>query len=256
MKLFIKALLFASHHWRRSSPDSFVAMKSSSNFPLTPSLCAPPAHWRVVVSTFYQGCLPRVYRHLVFYLPSIRFYRSSATFHTGWYTAITLISPTVTAVVRSMCYLFWSIAIQSLSASPVMMMAFLLEWITTASFPSSPSHIVPSLSPLISVDNNTSHLFSWYCFVSHVVIRFNSFFLLPSILFLRFSYILSTRCCSDLLLIPFLQGLGWITVTLIADRHFASLSALPLKTPVVGKRRALAIQFVFWGVGGGWPLDH
>ena len=40
MKLFIKALLFASLHWRRSSLASFVAMKSL-NFPLTPSLCAP-----------------------------------------------------------------------------------------------------------------------------------------------------------------------------------------------------------------------
>ena len=62
----------------------------------------------------------------------------------------------------------------------------------------------------------------------HIVIRFNLFFLLPSFLFLSFSYILSTRCYSDLtLLIPLLQG------------------ALLLKTPAVGKRRALAIQFVF-----------
>ena len=91
--------------------------------------------------------------------------------------------------------------------------------ITTVSFPLSPY--------LISVDNNTSHLFSFmclrlvsngcFCFVSvtgpcrfHVVICFNSFFLLPSLLIVRFSYLLSlffTRCCSDLpFLIPFQHG--------------------------------------------------
>ena len=93
-------------------------------------------------------------------------------------------------------------------------------------------------------------LSQWQALQVPCFIRFNSFFLLPCFLFLRFSCILSTRCCSDLpFLIPFLQWLGWITLTLIADRHFESLSALPLKTPAVGKRRALAIQFYFWVVG-------
>ena len=123
------------------------------------SLCTP-AHLRVVVSTFYQGCLPGAHHHLVFYLPSVQHYRRSATFHTDWYTAVTLISPTVTAVIRSVCSLFWSIAFQALSASPLRMMVVLLEWTTSVSFPPSSSHMVPYLSPLISVDNNTSNLFS------------------------------------------------------------------------------------------------
>ena len=45
----------------------------------------------------------------------------------------------------------------------------------------------------------------------HVVICFNSFFLLPSLLFLRFSYLFSDRCCLDL---PFsfpscMEAQGW-----------------------------------------------
>ena len=86
------------------------------------SLCTS-AHLRVVVSTFNQGCLPQPHRHLLFYLPSIQLYKSSTTFHTGWYTAVTLISPTVTAVVCSVCSLFWYIAFQALSASPLRMMS-------------------------------------------------------------------------------------------------------------------------------------
>ena len=46
------------------------------------------------------------------------------------------------------------------------MMAIRLEWITTVSFSPSPKHMVPSLSHLVSVDNNTSHIFSFTCFVS------------------------------------------------------------------------------------------
>ena len=83
--------------------------KFSSHFVI---LCTP-THLRVVVSTFYQGCLTRAHRHLVFYLPSVQLYWSSAAFHTGWYNAVTLISPTVTAVVRSVCSHFWSIAFPS-----------------------------------------------------------------------------------------------------------------------------------------------
>ena len=101
--------------------------------------------------------------HLVFYLPHVQLCRSSATFHTDWYTAVALISPTVTAVIRSLWFLFWYIAFQAFSDSPLRMMAIRLEWITTVSFLPSPSHKVPSLSPLISVDNKTSHLFSFVC---------------------------------------------------------------------------------------------
>ena len=187
------------------------------------SLCTP-AHLRVLVSTFNQGCFPRAHRHLVFYLLSAQLYRSSATFHTGWCTAVTHFAHSYCCFPLLVLSLFWFIAFQALSASPLTMMLVRLELISTVSFSPSPSHMVRSLSSLNSVDNNTSHLFSFvclrlvsngcYCFVSvtgmervHAVICFNSLFLLPSLLFLRFSYLLSTRCCSDLpFLIPFLHG--------------------------------------------------
>ena len=128
----------------------FVCGRGKSELSTHSVSLSTPAHLRVVVSTIYEGCLPRAYRHLVFWLPSVQLYRSSATFHTGWYTAVTLISPTVTAVVCSVCSLFWSIAFQALSGSPVRMMAVRLEWITAVSFSPSPSHMVPSLSLLLS----------------------------------------------------------------------------------------------------------
>ena len=182
---------------------------------------------------------------------------------------------TVTAVVRSLCSLFWFKAFPTLHAPPLRMMAVHLEWITV-SFSSSPNHMVPSLSHLVSLDNNTSNIFSFtclrlvsnccYCIVSvtdrpwrfHVVICFNSFFLLPSLLFLRFFLsILQSQLLRSSFLIPFLHGgprLGWIFLNLIADRHFARLSALPLKIPSVGTIRTFSIQFVFRGVEGGWPF--
>ena len=43
------------------------------------------------------------------------------------------------------------------------MMAVRLEWITTVSFSPSPNHMVPSRSHLVSVDKNTSHIFSFTC---------------------------------------------------------------------------------------------
>ena len=83
-----------------------------------------------------------------------------------------------------------------------------------------------SLSHLVSVDN-TSHVFSFtclrlvsnvcYCFVSvtglggSTLLCFNSFCLLPSLLFLRFSYLFSDRCCSDLpfSLLSCMEAQGW-----------------------------------------------
>ena len=109
-----------------------------------------PAHLLVVVSTIYQGCVLRAYRHLVFYLPSVQ--------------------------LLFLCFLY---------------------------------------------------LFS----------------------------LLSTRCRSDhTLLIPLLHrhpGMGWIVFNLIADRHFACLSALLLKTQDIRTGRAIAMQIVFWGVRSG-----
>ena len=51
------------------------------------------AHMRVVKSTLTRVVKHRAHRHLVFYLPSVQLYRSSATFHTGWCTEVTLICP-------------------------------------------------------------------------------------------------------------------------------------------------------------------
>ena len=51
------------------------------------------AHMRVVESTLTRVVKPRAHRHLVLYLPSVQLYRSSATFHTGWCTEVTLIYP-------------------------------------------------------------------------------------------------------------------------------------------------------------------
>ena len=51
------------------------------------------AHMRVVESTLTRVVKPRAHRHLVLYLPSVQLYRSSATFHTGWCTEVTLICP-------------------------------------------------------------------------------------------------------------------------------------------------------------------
>ena len=51
------------------------------------------SHMRVVESTLTKVVKHRAHRHLVFYLPSVQLYRSSATFHTGWCTEVTLICP-------------------------------------------------------------------------------------------------------------------------------------------------------------------
>ena len=141
------AMLFAPHHWRKSFPATFVAIRSQ-NFPFTPSLSVPqatcelwsPPSTRVV----FLG-------HIAIWRSTFLLYNSTGappSFDTGWYTAITLISATVTVVVRYGCSLFWSIAFHVLRSSPLRMMAVRLEWITTVLFLPFTSHMVPSLSPL------------------------------------------------------------------------------------------------------------
>ena len=51
------------------------------------------AHMRVLESTLSRVVKPQAHRHLVLYLPSVQLYRSSAKFHTGWCTEVTLICP-------------------------------------------------------------------------------------------------------------------------------------------------------------------
>ena len=84
---------------------------------------------------------------------------------------------------------------------------------------------------------------------------------LPHLLLLVFLFSGSqTFLLSVPLPIPLLHGFPgsrWIIVlNLIADIHNECLLAMPLKIRAVGTGRALAKQFVFWGVGVGWPLDH
>ena len=63
------------------------------------------AHMRVVESTLTRVVKHRAHRHLVFYLPSVQLYRSSATFHTGWCTEVTLICPQL-LLLSAPCALF------------------------------------------------------------------------------------------------------------------------------------------------------
>ena len=51
------------------------------------------AHTQVVESTLTRVVKPRAHGHLVPCLQSVQLYRSSATFHTGWCTEVTLICP-------------------------------------------------------------------------------------------------------------------------------------------------------------------
>ena len=157
-------------------------------------------------------------------------------------------------------------------------MAVRLEWITTVSFFPSPNHMVPSLSHLFSVDkdNNTYHIFSFtclrlvsngcFCFVSvttdrpwrfHVVICFNSFFLLPSLLFLCFSYLFE-RIDKNYLLNAVAQI--FLSHSLPAWRprvgvnfpqpHRRQTFCEIVGIASVGTIRTLSIQFVFRGVDG------
>ena len=186
------------------------------------------AHMRVVESTLTRVVKHRAHRHLVFYLPSVQLYRSSAAFHTGWCTEVTIICPQL-LLFSAPCAL--SLLVQSFPSPP---------WSSSQDNGRSPrvdhhyfifsffqTYGAISLSHLDSMDNSTSHVFSFtclrlvsnvcYCFVSvtglggSTLLCFNSFCLPPSLLFLRFSYLFSYRCCSDL---PFsfpscIEAQGW-----------------------------------------------
>ena len=174
------------------------------------------AHMRVVESTLTRVVKPRAHHHLVLYLPSVQLYRSSATFHTGWCTEITLICP------QLLCcpLLVLSLLVQNFPSHPcsssqddgrsprVDHHCFIFAF-------SQPYGAI-SLSPCLCEQQHLPylllHLFKTrvkrlllFCLSDrpwrfHVVICFNSFVLLLSLLFLRFSYLFSDRCCSD---IPF-----------------------------------------------------
>ena len=121
----------------------------SPNFPITPSL-STLAHMPVVESTLTRVVKPRAHRHLVPYLPSVQLYRSSAAFHTGWCTEVTLICPQL-LLLSAPCALFSGPKLsQPLHAPPLWTMAVRLEWITVSFLP-SPNHMVPSLSLTLSL---------------------------------------------------------------------------------------------------------
>ena len=106
----------------------------------------------------------------------MQLYRSSTTFHTGWCTEVTLICP------QSLCcpLLVLSLLVQSFLSPPCS--SFQDDGRSPRVdhhcliFAFSQPYMVPSLSHLVSVDNNTSHIFSFtclrlvpngcYCFVS------------------------------------------------------------------------------------------
>ena len=201
---------------------------------------------RVVESTLTRVVKHRAHRHLVFYLPSVQLYRSAQP------------RSTLVGVLKSLSFA------HSYCCCPLLVLSLLIQ-----SFPSPPcsSSQDDGRSPRVdhrcfifafsqtygaislSLTYLLLHLFKTgakrlllFCLSDRpwrfrVVICFNSFCLLPSLLFLSFSYLFSDRCCSDRssFLIPSLHGgprLGWIVLNLIADRHLARLSALPLKNTV------------------------
>ena len=145
MELFTNALLFASHYWRRSFSASFVPVQSS-NFARALRLFEHPSPHASSGIHFNQGSktpgtspfgvLPPLCATLqeLRHVPHWMVYWSHSHL------------PTVTAVVRSLCSLFWSKALPALRAPPLRMMAVRLEWITTVSFSPSPKHMVPSLT--------------------------------------------------------------------------------------------------------------
>ena len=157
------------------------------------------AHMRVVESTLTRVVKPRAHRHLVLYLPSVQLYRSSATFHTGWCTEVTLICP------QLLCcpLLVLSLLVQSFPSPPC---SFSQDDGRSPRvdhhcfiFAFSQPYGAISLSHLVSVDNNTSHIFSFtclrlvsngcYCFVTDLggstllSVSIHSFFCLASSFF-------------------------------------------------------------------------
>ena len=233
------------------------------------------AHMRVGESTLTRVVKPRAHRHLVLYLPSVQLYRSSATFHTGWCSEVILICP------QLLCYplLVLSLLVQSFPSPPcsssqddgrssrVDHNCFI--------FALSQPYGAISLSHLVSVDNNTSYIFSFtclrlmsngcYCFVSVtglggstlLSVSIRSFFCLASSFFAFLIY--SSIAVAQIFLshslpawrprvgVNFPQSYRRQIFCEIVDRHCRQI-------PSVGTIRPLSIQFVFRGVEGGWPF--
>ena len=181
------------------------------------------AHMRVVESTLTRVVELRAHRHLVFYLASVQLYRSSATFHTGWCTEVTLICPQL-LLLSAPCALSSGPKLSSPPCSSsqddgrsprVDHHCFIFAFSQTY------GAISLSLSQLVSVDNNASHIFSFtclrlesnvcYCFVSVtglggftlLSVSIRSVFCLVSSLFLS---ILRSLLLRSSFLIPFLHG--------------------------------------------------
>ena len=153
-------------------------------------------------------------------------------------------------------------------------MAVRLEWITTVSFLPSPKHMVPFLSHLVSVDDNTSHIFSFTClrFVSNFCYCFDSVtglggstllsvsirsvFCLVSSFFAFLIY--SSIAVAQIFLSHSLPA--WrLRVGVNCSQHyrrqtFGEIVGIAAKIPSVRTIRTLSIQFVFRGVEGGWPF--
>ena len=72
---------------------SLVCARAKSEFSNHSVSLSTLAHMQIVESTLTRVVKPRAHRHLVPYLQSVQLYRSSATFHTGWCTEVTLICP-------------------------------------------------------------------------------------------------------------------------------------------------------------------
>ena len=154
------------------------------------------------------------------------------------------------------------------------MMAVRLEWITTVSFSPSPKHMVPSLSHLVSVDNNTSPIFSFtclrlvpnvcYCFVSVtglggstlLSVSIRSVFCLVSsfFAFLIYSPIAVAQIFLSHSLPAWRPKVGVNCPQPYRRQTFGEIVGIAAKIPSVRTIRTLSIQFVFRGVEGGWPF--
>ena len=181
---------------------SLVCARAKSEFSNHSVSLSTLAHMQVVESTLTRVVKPRAHRHLVPFLLSVQLYRSSATFHTGWCTEFTLICPQL-LLLSAPCAL--SLLVQSFPSppcsssqddgrSPRVDHRFIFAF-------SQPYGAI-SLSHCLFGQQHLQylllHLFKTrvkrlllYCLSDtpwrfHVVICFNSFFLLPSFLFLRF----------------------------------------------------------------------
>ena len=69
---------------------SLVCARAKFKLPNPSVSSSTQVHMRVLESTLTRVVKHRAHRHLVFYLTSVQLYRSSATFHTGWCTEVTV----------------------------------------------------------------------------------------------------------------------------------------------------------------------